>query len=224
MSRKHRTEPYYAVQRAECYPSPPQPLSQAITCVLNMVFQFALVVFETLYLDTTQKTRFAYLLWTLQPRISMASWQSALSEGFSNRRQGRFQGALKFNPDDVANNECFNELQHTGKLAGKLSVEETCVRFLPSTMYPLKTCVADRVHQMCALALETFQKGKPADALPADAVPADALPADALPADIPLAVPVNPEALPVDALPPQLPPANPVPATAGSAAAALRHS
>ena len=71
------------------------------TLALHDVFKFTLLVFQTRYISSAQKTRYAALLHRHNRSISIAGWQATLTSGFNNRRGGRFD-KLRFNPSEFS--------------------------------------------------------------------------------------------------------------------------
>ena len=81
------------------------------TQVLHLLFMFGIVAFRTPYICRPAKTRFSVLLNAIHPSITVASWMESLTDGWNNRRQGRFANALVFIAPEVQDNAAFVDLQ-----------------------------------------------------------------------------------------------------------------
>ena len=69
---------------------------------MHLVFKWWCVSFLKPYLDQVTKVKVSWLLHGMNNLVSAEEWQSRLIVAFSNKRQGRFQGSLQFNPMDLS--------------------------------------------------------------------------------------------------------------------------
>ena len=105
----------------------------------NILFKLHLVLCESLYLDTNQKTRWATLIVGMRPELmTVSEMGKSMIYAFGNRRLGRsIDNGLKFNGLDVI--DYIIELNETGYLASKIHTDDEEPRLVNFKLEDLTT-------------------------------------------------------------------------------------
>jgi hypothetical protein len=116
---------------------------QIKTQVFHIIFMFVCLVFKTVYIDRTTKTRIAYLLYLIDSSWSLEKLKTIVGNAFSNRRAGRHVGIMKINKDEAEEMQCTAFLADLQQSSIKLVVTADAERLLPLGFRGIQTLLTN---------------------------------------------------------------------------------